>query len=405
MLKENKKEQIIKKEETFEKNHIGVLDGIRALAIVIIVWYHFWQQSWITPTIGPINIDWLIRNGSILVDIMIFLSAFCLFLPYARKMVYGEETDTVKQFYQKRIARIFPSYYICLIIILAFFVLPNGEYSSAGSMLKDIFSHGLFIQNYFLDTLVGTKLNGVLWTVALEVQYYVIFPLLAKAFVKKPKTTYFLILSFGLISSFIISKNFNNLAQPLYVNHPFTFATVYANGMLGAWVYMVMTKQEKRTDAQSLFYTIIAILSLFIFYKVCSSRQQYTSETKWQIDYRFLLSLIYLVFTVSTIMSLKLFRKIFDNRLTRFISSISYNLYIWHQFIAVKLKEYHIPIWEGETPPNMQGDKVWQWKYMLLCIIISILVACLMTYCVEKPIAKMLKKKWKMKNIKSMEMR
>ena len=90
----------------YEIYHIGVLDGIRAIAIFLVAWYHIWQQSWLQPLTEHVNLDWLVRNGSILVDMMILLSGFCLFLPYARDMVYGDKTDTVPGFYVKRVARI-----------------------------------------------------------------------------------------------------------------------------------------------------------------------------------------------------------------------------------------------------------------------------------------------------------
>ena len=98
----------------YEIYRIGVLDGIRAIAIFLVAWYHIWQQSWLQPLTEHVNLDWLVRNGSILVDMMILLSGFCLFLPYARDMVYGDKTDTVSGFYVKRVARIVPSYYLSL---------------------------------------------------------------------------------------------------------------------------------------------------------------------------------------------------------------------------------------------------------------------------------------------------
>lgn len=69
-----------------KSGRIGPLDGIRAVAVLMVVWYHFWQQSWLMPVAGPVNLDWMPRNGAICVDLMILLSGFCLFLPYARNM-------------------------------------------------------------------------------------------------------------------------------------------------------------------------------------------------------------------------------------------------------------------------------------------------------------------------------
>ena len=126
---------------------------------------------------------------------------------------------------------------------------------------------------------------------------------------------------------------------------------------------------------------------------MCGHRMNYSSDTKWQVDYRFLLSFLFLLFIISTILSLSWFRFLWDNRFMRFLAQISFNLYICHQYIAVKLKELRIPYWEGEIPPNQLGDEVWKWKYLLLCIVLSLLVAAAMTYLVEKPVAKWIRRR------------
>ena len=96
----------------YETKYLKVLDGIRALAILIIVWYHFWQQNWLSPNFSFISLEFLPRYGFLLVDMMILISSFCLFIPYARTMVYHEKYPNTKNFYIKRLARIVPSYYL-----------------------------------------------------------------------------------------------------------------------------------------------------------------------------------------------------------------------------------------------------------------------------------------------------
>ena len=76
----------------YEIYRIGVLDGIRAIAIFLVAWYHIWQQSWLQPLTEHVNLDWLVRNGSILVDMMILLSGFCLRrLPGVQTVPYSHE--------------------------------------------------------------------------------------------------------------------------------------------------------------------------------------------------------------------------------------------------------------------------------------------------------------------------
>lgn len=380
----------------YEIYHIKVLDGIRAIAILIIAWYHIWQQSWLTPALGDLSLDWLVRNGSILVDMMILLSGFCLFLPYAREMVYGEKTASAGEFYIKRVARIAPSYYVSLLLVFFLFALPLGEYGdNLAFMGEDVLSHITFTHNLFGDVVYGSHLNGVLWTVGVEVQLYLFFPLLAKWFRRWPVFTYVGMLLVGFFSCDIISSQFETINQGLYVNHTLTFVSVYANGMMGAWLYMLYTKKrQKKTLLEGILATVAAVGSVVMFYELCSWRMVSESETKWQVDNRFLLSLVFLLFILSTMLAMKWFQKIWDNRVMTFLAGISFNFYICHQYIAVKLKEFRIPDWEGNELPNMTGDVTWQWQYTILCVILSFVVAAAMTYLVERPAAKAIKKRY-----------
>lgn len=372
----------------YQTEHIDVLDGVRAIAILIVVWFHFWQQSWLMPIVGDFNIDWIPRNGALLVDMMILLSGFCLFLPYARSMVYGTSAPTAKTFYVKRGARILPSYYFSVLLVLFLFALPLKEYVNKGVMWKDLLTHLFFVNNFSYDTLIGTKLNGVLWTVAVEVQFYLLFPLLAKWFQKRPILTYSGMTLLGLISSHIISQNFGQLTQGLYVNHTLTFFSVFANGMLGAWVYVSITKEKKPLKSEQFFYVLMVLLGLVLFKILCDHHMCFPNGQQWQVKYRFVLSLVYLLILFGILMAQQYFRFFLGNRFMKFLAGISFNLYIWHQYIAVKLKEFRIPYWEGTTPPNQLGDKPWMWKYMILCIVLSLVMAILTTYLIEKPVSR-----------------
>lgn len=95
------------------ENRIGVLDGIRAIAIGMVVWFHFWQQTWLTPYlripteytkyigITEINLAGWVRYGFIFVDMMILLSAFCNFYPYARSYCSGRGLAGYEDILQK----------------------------------------------------------------------------------------------------------------------------------------------------------------------------------------------------------------------------------------------------------------------------------------------------------------
>ena len=111
-----------------------------------------------------------------------------------------------------------------------------------------------------------------------------------------------------------------------------------------------------------------------------------------QMLWRYPLSILGSVFLVCGSRSILALRKLFSNPVTRFLSGISFNFYIWHQFLAVQLKKWRIPPYTGSTP-NQDGQMPWQLHYTLICFAAALLTAALITYLVEKPAAKWIKRR------------
>lgn len=56
---------------------IPELNGLRVLLVFIVSWYHFWQQSWLTPSIGRYSLDYLLRAGYSRLTAQFCCRAFC----------------------------------------------------------------------------------------------------------------------------------------------------------------------------------------------------------------------------------------------------------------------------------------------------------------------------------------
>ena len=408
-------EKTQEKDWKFPINYLNALDGIRALAILIVAWYHIWQLSWLQPiknttllsafNVNTINLDWMVRTGYQMVDVMLLLSGFCLFLPYAKSMVFGSKEPDVKTFYKKRVARIAPAYYLCILIV--FIIAVTGkQYASNSDMWNDLLSHLFFVHNYTKQGYIYTKLNGVLWTLAIEVQFYLIFPLVANWFKKKPVITYFVMVALSwMFDNWVIIKQISPTEYNMWINQLPTFLSVYANGMMAAIVFVKLAhifnryiEQEGEAQAKSnrymigYFFTGIMIFAVYAYYKMMKDLTASQTMVLWQINNRFEFTLLFAVFIISCMFAVPFVQKLFGNKVMRFLSGISFQIYIWHQFIAAQLKKHHIPAWEGEQEPNMAGDKEWMWKYFILCWIAAIVVATFVTYCIEKPCAKWIMK-------------
>ena len=140
--------------------HVDSADGFRVVCVLIVMWFHIWQQSWLSPTLKigglSLTIEPQVRTGYMAVDLMLMLSGFLLFLPYARHRVLNTPLESTKKYYIKRALRILPCYYLCIFVVLFGFALPQGQFSSSREMWKDLLSHLTFTHNMWYETYVGT---------------------------------------------------------------------------------------------------------------------------------------------------------------------------------------------------------------------------------------------------------
>ncbi|MCR4604443.1 MAG: acyltransferase [Eubacterium sp.] len=385
--------------EDFETTHIGVLDGIRVLAVGIVVWFHFWQQNWLSPNIGPVDLEFLPRYGYLMVDMMILISGFLLALPYAKAKIYGTPTPDTKSFYIKRFARIGPAYYFIIFAILLAVAIPQDMYATGTDLMKDLVPHVFFIHNLFPASYVGTHLDAALWTVAVLVQLYAIFPFVIKGFNKKPILTYSIMTAISVISTMIIVNNETATSGYEHIvfwcNNTLSFLCVYANGILAAYAYISFTKGRKRTQYGQIFATVIAIGCIIVYRYMCGDLARAVGENAggvWQLEKRYVLSLVCVIFVLAVICSMKWFRKIFDNRVMKWLAGISFSMYMVHQYICERLHYEDVPEMIGENP----GDSglLFQWEKLGLCLGISLVLAIGITYLIEKPGAKFIKERF-----------
>ena len=167
--------------------HLGNLDqssnaiwrnditGLRALAVIPVILYHAF------PSVIP--------GGYYGVDIFFVISGYLISGIIFKGLL--NQSFSYKDFYVKRIKRILPNLSLLFAFVLLFglFYLTATEYKALG---KHVYSSGLFIQNFRLLKDVGYFTTDALhqpllhlWSLAIEEQFYIVFPIICAVLYKK----------------------------------------------------------------------------------------------------------------------------------------------------------------------------------------------------------------------------
>jgi len=142
----------------------GSLDGLRALAILAVLWHHT-GEGW------P---DWRIATRGFLgVDLFFVISGFLIATLLLRER-RRTNAISLRNFYGRRFLRIFPAYYFMLLVVGAMAFLKPGNTSAA-------VRHDLPYALLYLSNLVPMQsILAITWSLAVEEQFYIVVPPLEK---------------------------------------------------------------------------------------------------------------------------------------------------------------------------------------------------------------------------------
>ncbi|MBL7388428.1 acyltransferase [Escherichia coli] len=166
------------------------IDGLRALAVVPVVIFHAF------PSLMP--------GGFVGVDIFFVISGYLISSIIFRSVDKGAFSFT--DFYMKRANRIFPTLSLVLAVCLVFgwFSLYSDEYMQLGKHTAAgagfVANIVLLMESGYFDTASETKVLLHLWSLGIEEQFYLLWPLLILLFKRSKKAILFVLVSVIAIS-------------------------------------------------------------------------------------------------------------------------------------------------------------------------------------------------------------
>jgi peptidoglycan/LPS O-acetylase OafA/YrhL len=173
---------------TSSGNYIPEIDGLRCLAIAMVIGFHlagYVAEKTPTPFVATYfdtHLFLLLRTGHIGVQLFFIISGFVVALPFANHRLLKQRPVNLRRYFLRRVTRIEPPYVIALVFwLLAFGISGLGENHASFAVLLRHFPASLF----YLHNLIYHEPSWVLppaWSLEIEIQFYLLAPVLALVF-------------------------------------------------------------------------------------------------------------------------------------------------------------------------------------------------------------------------------
>lgn len=307
------------------------LDGIRGIAFLLVFFLHtdYIYIGWVGVQL------FFVLSGFLITDILL------------RMKDTLNAGDYLKKFYGRRFLRIFPLYYFYLLVMfIVTSVLIHYEYRiHYMERFQDQLPYALaYIYNFFnASSAYGGEswLVGHLWSLSVEEQFYIIWPLLIFLTPKKHlKKLFIAAIAAGPLFRLAVTVLFKYFEVPfLYSNYAIvTYALPFSH--LDAFGLGAFITRFEFPKARQQLLVLLLLLPVIGFATTWYSTGGFGISTALGFEYplgrdlKQVWGYSYINYTFALLIFLvireKLFIRILDNKFLSYLGKISYGLYIYH---------------------------------------------------------------------------
>jgi len=358
------------------------IDGLRAIAVISVVLFHAFPDS-------------VFKSGFVGVDVFFVISGFLIstiiFKGMNERMSGRGEGKPFSfiDFYSRRVRRIFPSLIFCLLtfLVLGWFVLLPDEYSLFG---KHTLGASAYVSNLLLWSEAGDYFQTAsqmkpllhLWSLGIEEQFYLIWPLVLFIAYKLNFNIFTLALVGALASfGFELHSVKGNPTAAFY--SPFLRFWELMAGSILAWLRLyrgemfrgiaesagpylsaVLLRDSSKADFVRLCGNILSVIGLALILTAV-----FTLDSKDFPGYKALFPVMGAVLMIAAGKDAFLNRYLLSNRVMVWFGLISYPLYIWH--------------WPFLSFAWIVGGEMPELKVRIGCVVLAVVMSAVTYYFVE----------------------
>jgi peptidoglycan/LPS O-acetylase OafA/YrhL len=295
---------------------IKTLTGLRGVAAIVVMLYHFFEDdTYFAPYVPS-----LIKHGYLAVDVFFILSGFVMALSYAHYFKDGVAVSAFRTFMVKRVARIYPLYmFITLACVLRAFINFSGT-GSGGVTVDDFIASALMYQAWGFGF---SNIAGATWSISVEFFAYILFPLLVY-FAVFGRVSYALVLcALAALAIYVVASSHLGVSGQLDVVSPAStlpLVRCLAGFCLGLATYRVAQSEAGRRFLSSSWFIIGVVFALLL-------------AAHLQMQDVFLFWLFPPVVAALYFESIAA-KAIFANRVVYHLGVVSYSIYLAHPLLV-----------------------------------------------------------------------
>jgi peptidoglycan/LPS O-acetylase OafA/YrhL len=347
---------------------IKEIDGLRAVAIIAVLLSHF--NLHLTKAMGldetflysqPVSrFLELCGNG---VSIFFCISAFILSIPFIEHYLYNKPAVVLKQYYLRRLTRLEVPYLLVLTVFFFFQLLMMNE------SFRESLPHYVSSFFYSHNIVYGRRsiINPVAWTLEIEVQFYLLLPLMVKIFLLNAvEIRRMLLLTLIISCGFIYAKCDSAFIDAHLQYSIFAYLPVFLIGFLIADLYL---QYKQLLLNQSILWDAVFIVG-FILVVYCNGDTRFYMQWLEYISY----PMLFIGMFKGTLTN-----KLFTTNWLMLIGTMCYSIYLLHYAILYFLVDNISSRWLSN---NYYQDLLLQGMIVLPIVLI---ISLAFYQLVEKP--------------------
>jgi peptidoglycan/LPS O-acetylase OafA/YrhL len=301
------------------------LDGLRGLAILLVVLYHnfgFIKQSFF---------------GWLGVDLFFVLSGFLITSILLKEL---GTPDYLKNFFIRRVLRIFPLYFLCLIIFLILFPVLGLYKKELAFFVKNQWWLWTYLQNWLYSFYLSddAKMLTHLWSLAVEEQFYLIWPFVI-LLVKSPRKLFFIMLAVLVLT--ILLRSIIWLSQIEDLNYTTLYTFTRIDGICIGSMVALLLRFKPKLISKNMTAIVLALAAMnFIFYFINQSDRNSYPYYAFVGYTTFCAMFGLLLHEIVTSNDNTIINKILSIKPLRFLGKISYGFYVYHWPVYIMSQLY-----------------------------------------------------------------